>query len=159
MIVEIDKETFFKYLIEVDDTPYQTVGASDFHSENNDVELSLTELMNWEDCLYFQEINDKGVDHYTNFYIVRPDPEWGIDGGKRLWYVFEGGCWSKHPIEDKWNPWPETLTCHMFGGWTRVRYTEIYGGYGFDEEKPFVDLIKHFENLRDIFKMKNIVGR
>lgn len=159
MIVEIDKETFFKYLIEVDDSPYQTVGVSDYPKNKNpysdDNELTLNELLEWDNCEYFHEINENDAT-YDNFYIVRTSNKYECD---KQWFVFEGCGWSVLPGTDKWNKWPESLTCLMYGGWTAVRYNEIYSGFGFDNILPFVDLIKHFENLRDIFKMKNIVGR
>ena len=157
MIKEIDKETFFKYLTEVNDCPYQVVGASDFYPgknpETNDDELTLKELQGWEDCEYFVEIEDNAIDVlHSHFYIIRSKVEPEI-----MWYAFEGSGWMPHhSIENKWNEWPNSLTCGMYGGWCNVRYTEIYKGYGFDSRKPFVDLIHHFENLRDIFKMKKI---
>ncbi|WBF04810.1 hypothetical protein [Erwinia phage vB_Ea277G] len=154
-IKEVTKEEFFKYLEKLDDCPDCQLSASNWgevaKDEHGDVVLTLAEVKAWYGARFFVRT---GEAYYEHLYVVRlsdEDDSWEdkFSRPNTHWYHFQGNCWTG----DKSEPWPFEMSLHMHGEHVNMRRTVIFEGSGYDEDRPFEDLVKVMGDLANVYRL------
>ena len=155
-IKEITREEFFANVESINDIPDIQLHVSNWgeiaKDEHGDIVLSLDEVKSWKNARYFANVkNEKFIEH---LYLVRPtddDDNWDDNLMKpnTQWYYFRGVCWSGADDE----PYPHELICYMHGEHVKMRRTVIYEGSGFDENRPFEDLVTVMADLAMVYRI------
>jgi len=155
-VVEITKDVFIKNLNRLDDCSGNVpLGASEGgYDETSDglAVLSLPEVEDWEHARYF--LHERFWVPLRDFYVIRPIRT-GLGSNictKSKWYYFKGVTHSSLNAAQKF---PDVLACQLFGELGKVDGVSITKGLDFDLSRPFGDLAKIFEDLRDAFKIIN----
>jgi hypothetical protein len=155
-IKEITREEFFANVESITDIPDIQLSVSNWgemaKDEHGDIVLSLDEVKSWAKAKFF--VNTSNPHHYEEFYLVRPtddDDNWEDKFLKMntQWYHFRGVCWSGEDNE----PYPHELICCMHGEHVTNRRTVIYEGSGYDEDRPFEDLVKIMGDLANVYRL------
>lgn len=158
-IKEITREEFFANVESINDIPDIQLSVSNWgeiaKDEHGDIVLSLDEVKSWTKARFF--VNVSNPRHYEEFYLIRPtddDDNWDDQFLKMntQWYHFRGVCWSGEDNE----PYPHELICYMHGEHVTNRRTVIYEGSGYDEDRPFEDLVTVMADLAMIYRLLNL---
>lgn len=157
-IKEVTREEFFAVLEEVDDIPDVQLSVSEWGERSKDEHgesvFSLEEFKSWPEVRFF--VNTGSGKLIEHLYAIRPRDDDDSFEDKFVkpstrWYYFRGGSWS---AEERVEPvWPDIITCAMHGEHVRARRTVIFEGSGFDEDRPFEDLVTVMSDLAVIYRL------